>query len=150
MAIFKKHLSTGSNHFSFIFNWGGLIMPVLEHSKIAKKGLIFQKCAKCTLTLWCPIMKSIFDYIFRLRWSLYRLNSDSTHQKWMILAFIDTCSIFLQLYWVTDNVKMMPFFRQLAINSKFNFLILNPPLKNSTTCIAILLTFVSQALWICI
>ena len=31
-------------------------------------------------------------------------NSDSTHQKWMKFAFIDTCSIFLQSYWVSDNM----------------------------------------------
>ena len=27
------------------------MLPVLEHSKRAKNSLIFQKCAKCTLTL---------------------------------------------------------------------------------------------------
>ena len=32
------------------------------------------------------------------------INSDSTHQKWMKFAFIVTCSIFLQSYWVSDNV----------------------------------------------
>ena len=32
------------------------------------------------------------------------INSDSTHQKWMKFAFIVTCSIFLQSYWVSDIV----------------------------------------------
>ena len=32
------------------------------------------------------------------------INSDSTHQKWMKFAFIVTGSIFLQSYWVSDNV----------------------------------------------
>ena len=33
------------------------------------------------------------------------INSDSTHQKWMKFAFIVTGSIFLQSYWVSDNVN---------------------------------------------
>ena len=32
------------------------------------------------------------------------INSDSTTQKWMKFAFIVTGSIFLQSYWVLDNV----------------------------------------------
>ena len=32
------------------------------------------------------------------------INSDSTHQNWIKFAFIVTCSIFLQSYWVSDNV----------------------------------------------
>ena len=34
------------------------------------------------------------------------VNSDSTHQKWMKFAFIVTGSIFLQSYWVSDNVHI--------------------------------------------
>ena len=48
------------------------MLPVLEHSKRAKNSLIFQRCAKCTITLM----------------SNYEV----------------TCSIFLQSYWVSDNV----------------------------------------------
>ena len=32
------------------------------------------------------------------------IDSDSTHQKWMKFAFIVTCSIFFQSYWVSDIV----------------------------------------------
>ena len=35
------------------------------------------------------------------------INSDSTHQKWMEFVFIVTCSIFLQSYWVPDNVILI-------------------------------------------
>ena len=39
-------------------------------------------------------------------WNLFlTINSDFTHQKWMKFAFIVTGSIFLQSYWVLDNVK---------------------------------------------
>ena len=49
-----SHFSTGSNQ----------MLPVLEHSKRAKNSLIFQKCAKCTLTLMSNY-EIIFDYKFR-------------------------------------------------------------------------------------
>ena len=66
------------------------MLPVLEHSKRAKKSLIFQKCAKCTLTLM----------------SNYKINLDSTYQESMKFAFIFTCSIFLQSNCVSDNVNL--------------------------------------------
>ena len=47
------------------------MLPVVEHSKRAKNSLIFQKCAKRTLTL-----TSNYEINFNLT-----INSDSTHQK---------------------------------------------------------------------
>ena len=55
-----------------------------------KNSLLFQKCAKCTLTLM----------------SNYKINLDSTYQESMKFAFIFTCSIFLQSYCVSDNVNL--------------------------------------------
>ena len=38
-------------------------------------------------------------------WNLFlTMNSDSTHEKWIKFAFMVTGSIFLQSYWVSDNV----------------------------------------------
>ena len=66
------------------------MLPVQEHSKITKNSPIYQKCAKCTLTLM----------------SNYKINLDSTYQESMKFAFIFTCSIFLQSNCVSDNVNL--------------------------------------------
>ena len=42
----KENIMCSPYHYSL-----HLMLPVLEHSKKARNSLIFQKCAKCTLTL---------------------------------------------------------------------------------------------------
>ena len=63
---------------------------VVARTEVLEKSQIFQKCAKCTLTLM----------------SNYKINLDSTYQESMKFAFIFTCSIFLQSNCVSDNVNL--------------------------------------------
>ena len=54
------------------------------------------------------------------------VNSDSTHQKWMKFAFNVTCSIFLQSYWVSDNVIYFWTFMRWKIN---NLIVVSQPIS---------------------
>ena len=71
------------------------MLPVLEPLKRAKKSLIFQKCAKCTLTL-----KSNYEINFWLEIQILIRN------KWNLPLFV-TDSIFLQSCWILNNMKYL-------------------------------------------
>ena len=73
-ALFK-HFSTVSNQ----------MLPILEHSKGAKNSLIFQKCAKCTLTLMSNY-EIIFVYKFRFYTS--KMNEICLHCHWLYFSSI--------------------------------------------------------------
>ena len=69
---------------------------VVASAEVVEKSQNFQKCAKCILTL-----VSKWNWFLTINWVI---DLNSTHQKWMKFAFTVTCSIFLQSYWVSDNV----------------------------------------------
>jgi hypothetical protein len=61
------------------------LLPVLECLKRAKNSLIFQKCAKCTLTLMSHY-EIIFDYKFRFYTS--KMNEICLHCHWLYFSSI--------------------------------------------------------------
>ena len=66
------------------------MLPVLEQSKSAKNSLIFQKCAKCILTLMFNNMKLISDYTFRFHTS--KMNEICLHCHWLYFSSITVCT----------------------------------------------------------
>ena len=49
----------------------------------------------------------------------FNINPNSTHQKWMKFIFIVTGSIFLQSYWVSDNVFKVCSSTESALSANF-------------------------------
>ena len=78
------------------WQWCWQLLECQDFPKRAKNSLIFQKM--------CPMHA---NYDVQLWNQFLTINSDSTHQKWMKFAFIVTGSIFLQSYWVSDNVRKL-------------------------------------------